>query len=157
MSSQSSTPARSTRSQRSKIKSPRAARDGSPYFSPRRQDAQARNKDPYASDSSDSQAEASGKRFDAYGNDTYEQIQRRREAAIVLDSPELLMMHAQARNDSIPGTRYYFTKMLCGYLDENDTYEVIKEPPKEASKEPEKGKEKNQGKGKARESAGGSS
>lgn len=37
--------------------------------------------------------------------------------------------------------------MLCGYLDENDTYEVIKEPP--VQKESEKGKEKlKQGKGK---------
>ena len=34
-----------------------------------------------------------------YGNDSYEQVQRRQEAAIILDSPELLMMHAQARND----------------------------------------------------------
>jgi hypothetical protein len=35
----------------------------------------------------------------SYGNDTYEQVQKRREAAIVLDNPELLMMHAQARFD----------------------------------------------------------
>jgi hypothetical protein len=81
------------------------------------QDAQARNKDPYGSSSSDS---ASG-RFDAcvfpplafppedgnraademrrYGNDSYEAVTARREAAIVLDSPELLMMHAAGRND----------------------------------------------------------
>ncbi len=31
--------------------------------------------------------------------DTYEQSQKRREAAIILDNPELLMMHAQARFD----------------------------------------------------------
>ncbi len=37
--------------------------------------------------------------FVSLGNDSYEQLQQRREAAIVLDSPELLMMHAQARND----------------------------------------------------------
>jgi hypothetical protein len=35
----------------------------------------------------------------SYGGDSYEQIQQRREAAIVLDNPELLMMHAQSRND----------------------------------------------------------
>jgi chitinase len=39
----------------------------------------------------------------SYGNDTYEHVQKRREAAIVLDNPELLMMHAQARFDvSLP-------------------------------------------------------
>lgn len=76
----------------------------------------------------------------SYGNDTYERVQKRREAAIVLDNPELLMMHAQARFDvsssgmswaqwlisvqSIPGTRHYFTKILCGYEDEKDPYSV---------------------------------
>lgn len=34
-----------------------------------------------------------------YGNDSYEAVTARREAAIVLDSPELLMMHAAGRND----------------------------------------------------------
>ena len=43
-----------------------------------------------------------GSRAFSYGNDSYEQVQQRREAAIVLDSPELLMMHAQARNDVGP-------------------------------------------------------
>lgn len=116
------------------------------------QDAQARNKDPYASDSSESAYEGTGKKYDSYGNETYEQVQQRREAAIVLDSPELLMMHAQARNDSIPGTRHYFTKMLCGYLDENDTYKVINAPPAEKGPEKERSKSK-QGKGKGKDSA----
>jgi hypothetical protein len=40
--------------------------------------------------------------------------------------------------------------MLCGYLDENDTYEVVKEQP--VQKEPEKEKSK-QGKGKGRDSS----
>jgi len=35
----------------------------------------------------------------SYGNDTYENIQKRRMAAIILDNPELLMMHSQARFD----------------------------------------------------------
>lgn len=34
--------------------------------------------------------------------DTWEQIQKRREAAVILDNPELLMMHAQARFDVCP-------------------------------------------------------
>jgi len=90
------------------------------------QDRQARNKDPFSSEeeSSDSAWEGQSRKFDVYGNDTYEQVQKRREAAIVLDNPELLMMHAQARFDSIPGTRHYFTKILCGYEDEKDPYSL---------------------------------
>jgi hypothetical protein len=39
--------------------------------------------------------------------------------------------------------------MLCGYLDENDTYEVIETPPNEKESEKEKPKSKNsKGKGK---------
>ncbi|KAI9049848.1 hypothetical protein LZ554_005998 [Drepanopeziza brunnea f. sp. 'monogermtubi'] len=90
-------------------------------FTASMQDRQARNKDPYSSDSS-SDEELSTRRFDTYGNDSYENIEKRRQAAIILDSPELLMMHSQARGDSIPGTRHYFTKILCGYHDEKDTY-----------------------------------
>ncbi|KAK0100872.1 hypothetical protein ONS95_007318 [Cadophora gregata] len=97
------------------------SRNEPPPFTASMQDAQARNKDPYESseDSSDD-----GGRWDAYGNDSYENVQKRRMAAVILDSPELLMMHAQARSDSIAATRYYFTKMLCGFHDENDTYPV---------------------------------
>ncbi|KIN02536.1 hypothetical protein OIDMADRAFT_178475 [Oidiodendron maius Zn] len=98
----------------STTKPPSAQRPSSPTFTPSMQDAQARNKDPYAL-SSDSESESSS-RYDAYGNDTYEAIQLRREAAVVLDTPELLMMHAQARGDSIPATRYHFMKQLCGYV-----------------------------------------
>jgi len=86
------------------------------------QDAQARNKDPYADSSSDSPYEGPSKRFDRFDMETYEYVQKRREAAVVLDSPELLMMHAQARGDSIPGTRHYFTKLMCGYGDDEDPY-----------------------------------
>ncbi|PBP23740.1 hypothetical protein BUE80_DR005380 [Diplocarpon rosae] len=85
-------------------------------FTASMQDKQARNKDTFESEDSSSE-EAD------YGNDTYENIQKRRMAAVILDSPELLMMHSQARSDSIPGTRHYFTKILCGYEDDKkDTY-----------------------------------
>jgi hypothetical protein len=45
-----------------------------------------------------------GELFDAdhacrYGNESYTTLVTRREAVYVLDNPELLMMHAQARND----------------------------------------------------------
>lgn len=35
----------------------------------------------------------------ATADDSYEATQRRREAAIILDNPELLMMHAESRQD----------------------------------------------------------
>ncbi|PSS19970.1 hypothetical protein M430DRAFT_227697 [Amorphotheca resinae ATCC 22711] len=126
MSSASSTPQSHKSSSKSKPSKPSSARPphSPPLFTPRMQDAQARNKDPYASSSSEGGVgSGSGRRYDAYGNDTYENITKRREAAIILDSPELLMMHAQARNDSIPGTRHYFTKQLCGFLDEEEREE----------------------------------
>lgn len=35
----------------------------------------------------------------SYTDDSYEAVERRRWAATILDCPELLMMHAQARQD----------------------------------------------------------
>lgn len=49
----------------------------------------------------------------SYGNDTYENIQKRRMAAIILDNPELLMMHSQARFDvSITFSPFPFLLLL---------------------------------------------
>jgi len=130
MSSQTS----SSKSSKSKAKQPRSSQDSTPLFTPRMQDAQARNKDSYASSSEDSPWEGAGRRFDAYGNDSYTNTQLRRAAAVILDNPELLMMHAQARNDSITGTRHHFTKQLCGYLNEKETslpLEKAQEKPKQ--------------------------
>ncbi|KAH8590305.1 hypothetical protein B0O99DRAFT_691741 [Bisporella sp. PMI_857] len=122
MSSHSSTP-RPNKVSKRKLTSSASPRP----FSARQQDAQARHKDPYPSDSSSDSAawEGYGGRYDAYGND-YVTTQIRREAAIILDTPELLMMHAQARNDSIPGTRYYFTKRMCGYISKEELEEELK-------------------------------
>ncbi|KFX86564.1 hypothetical protein V490_09028, partial [Pseudogymnoascus sp. VKM F-3557] len=50
-------------------------------------------------------------------DDSYEAVERRKWASTILDCPELLMMHAQARQDTIPSTRLHFTKLLCGYDD----------------------------------------
>ncbi|EPE30640.1 hypothetical protein GLAREA_03607 [Glarea lozoyensis ATCC 20868] len=81
------------------------------------QDRQARNKDPFASDDESDDSEGGwGGRWDAYGNDTYANTQLRRDAAIKLDNPELVMMLAQSRNDSIPATRNYLTRIMCGFL-----------------------------------------
>jgi len=82
------------------------------------QDRQARNKDPFT-----------GKPFPATISDeegggevpaadaAFESRQKRRWAATILNSAELLQLHALARNDSVPGTRQHFTKILCGYED----------------------------------------
>ncbi|TPX13158.1 uncharacterized protein E0L32_006358 [Thyridium curvatum] len=50
----------------------------------------------------------------------FAQAERRRNAMAVLDSPELLMMYAQSRGDSIPATRLHFMKIMCGYEEEEE-------------------------------------
>ncbi|KAI9640082.1 hypothetical protein NHQ30_011484 [Ciborinia camelliae] len=81
-----------------------------------KQDQQARNKEPeevnYQGESSDE--ELTGQSYDLFGNESYINVLMRREAVAVLDNPELLMMHAQARNDSIPSTRLHFLNRLSG-------------------------------------------
>lgn len=79
------------------------------------QDQQARNKNLYRGESSGSDKGPSRKSATMYKQESYEAVEKRRAAAVILDSPELLMMHAQSRGDSIPGTRQHFTKILCGY------------------------------------------
>ncbi|KAF7870506.1 hypothetical protein EAF04_004250 [Stromatinia cepivora] len=85
-------------------------------FTRLKQDQQARNKEPddvdYEESSSDD--ELTGKSYDLFGNESYTSVIIRREAVAVLDNPELLMMHAQARNDSIPQTRLHFLQLLSG-------------------------------------------
>ncbi|KAH7407399.1 hypothetical protein BKA64DRAFT_666483 [Cadophora sp. MPI-SDFR-AT-0126] len=143
-SSSSSRPRTSTpRSTRARVP---GSRNEPPPFTASMQDAQARNKDPYeSSEESSDDGGWGGGRYDAYGNDSYENVQKRRMAAVILDSPELLMMHSQARNDSIAATRYYFTKLLCGYHDEKDTYPVdgqVAEKEKEKTRDREREREK---------------
>ncbi|KAF4628122.1 hypothetical protein G7Y89_g10028 [Cudoniella acicularis] len=113
-----STPSRTTKPP---AKSTKTSHSSSPLFTPMMQDRQARNKDRYSdSDDSDSPWEGPGSRFDAYGNDSYANVQLRRDAAIKLDNPELVMMLAQSRNDSIPATRLYLTKIMCGFITQED-------------------------------------
>ncbi|KAL1901386.1 hypothetical protein Sste5346_001791 [Sporothrix stenoceras] len=47
--------------------------------------------------------------------DDFANLERRRHATAVLDSPELLMMYAQSLNDSIPAVRMTFMRIMCGY------------------------------------------
>lgn len=95
-------------------------------FTPKMQERQARGTNVMSSDD-----DSSDQNFDPNYNpyetaETWEQKQRRRLAAVILDSPELLMMHAQARSDSIPGTRHHFTKILCGYQEPENEYPFAK-------------------------------
>ncbi|CAK7198996.1 hypothetical protein SEUCBS139899_001664 [Sporothrix eucalyptigena] len=46
--------------------------------------------------------------------DHFSILERRRQAALVLSNPEMLMMYAQSMNDSIPSVRMRFTRILCG-------------------------------------------
>ncbi|KAI1388911.1 uncharacterized protein F4822DRAFT_404355 [Hypoxylon trugodes] len=87
-------------------------------FTPEMRDRQARGKDPYVSsdDSSDWPSEDTRKyRAGGTKDEPHEVVERRRIAAQVLDSPELLMMAAQRDNESIPATRLRYTRMLCGF------------------------------------------
>ncbi|KAH8811671.1 hypothetical protein F5884DRAFT_782942 [Xylogone sp. PMI_703] len=91
-------------------------------YTPAMQDAQARNKEPLRDplgDSSDE--EMADPRYDQFGMERFEFIEKRRQAVIILDNPELLMMQSLVRGDSIQGTRHYYTKIACGYDPEFDT------------------------------------
>ncbi|AEO71510.1 uncharacterized protein THITE_2123963 [Thermothielavioides terrestris NRRL 8126] len=39
-----------------------------------------------------------------------------------LDNPELLLMHAQSTGSSVAAARLYFTKMLCGFDQEESAH-----------------------------------
>ncbi|KAI1003725.1 hypothetical protein K3495_g4479 [Podosphaera aphanis] len=95
-----------------------------PAFTAMMQDRQARDKDPYASSDEYEEYlfEYKGRRKPK--RESYEVLEWRRQAAVILDSPELLLMFSQSRNDSVTGTRHYFTRMLCGYLDEDEISEL---------------------------------
>ncbi|KAJ4369173.1 hypothetical protein N0V83_006257 [Neocucurbitaria cava] len=57
--------------------------------------------------------------------ESYEQRQRRDEAACILESTEMLIWYAAARNEgnceqSIPATRHYYQNIVLGVLDNED-------------------------------------
>ncbi|KAK0651230.1 hypothetical protein B0T16DRAFT_74941 [Cercophora newfieldiana] len=99
-------------------------------FTPQMRDRQARGKDPYhsgegsdGSDLSDRETNA-GSRLRMGGSrlekEDFSRTERRNKAEAYLDSPELLMMYAQSTEDSMAGARLHFTRMLCGYDNEDD-------------------------------------
>ncbi|KAI0913578.1 hypothetical protein F4824DRAFT_79681 [Ustulina deusta] len=110
-------------------------------FTPEMRDRQARGKNPYHSDSEDSdwvpaQESRSGDGGGAAGSgnghgssrgnagpsrarfhkrdESFAVHDRRRVAAQILNSPELLMMAAIRDDESIPATRLKYTRVLCG-------------------------------------------
>ncbi|KAI0013212.1 hypothetical protein F4779DRAFT_441780 [Xylariaceae sp. FL0662B] len=88
---------------------------GADVFTPEMRDRQARGKDPYeSSDSSDWTGGPLGYRAGGGKDEPFSILERRRVAAQVLDSPELLMMAAQRDNQSMPATRLRYQRMLCG-------------------------------------------
>jgi hypothetical protein len=57
-----------------------------------------------------------------YGNESYTTLVTRREAVYVLDNPELLMMHAQARNDVCGHYFFVLLLVLCIALNLDATH-----------------------------------
>ncbi|TGJ78519.1 hypothetical protein E0Z10_g10247 [Xylaria hypoxylon] len=113
-------------------------------FTPEMRDRQARGKNPYDSDSDDSDwvtgqgtgtgiGDGNGSTGSALGNAGPQRVgarkrdepfivyDRRRMAAQILDSPELLMMAAVRDNESIPATRLKYTRVLCGVEEQSTT------------------------------------
>ncbi|RFU29357.1 hypothetical protein B7463_g6958, partial [Scytalidium lignicola] len=104
---------------RSKDSTPKASSSNSRQskkYTPAMQDAQARNKEPLRESLDDSSDDdLADPRYDQFGMERFEFIEKRRQAVIILDNPELLMMQSLVRGDSIQGTRHYYTKIACGY------------------------------------------
>ncbi|KAI3327771.1 hypothetical protein HD806DRAFT_531109 [Xylariaceae sp. AK1471] len=105
-------------------------------FTPEMRSRQARGKNPYYSDSEDSdwtqgQEQGSGSGSGSPGTvgpnricapkreEPFAVYERRRMAAQILDSPELLMMAAVRDDESIPATRLKYTRVLCGLEEPN--------------------------------------
>ncbi|KAK1761460.1 hypothetical protein QBC47DRAFT_356535 [Echria macrotheca] len=104
-------------------------------FTSQMRDRQARGKDPYhsgdGSEGSDDLSDREGTTTTTGGRlrmgsgrfekEDFARAERRDQAAAFLDNPELLMMWAQSTDNSIPGARLHFMKMLCGYEDDMAT------------------------------------
>ncbi|KAM0276869.1 hypothetical protein ACHAQH_006287 [Verticillium albo-atrum] len=67
------------------------------------------------SDGDDTGFIGGGGASDRLRGETFEAFRRREWARDVLESPEMLMWYASSREDSIPGTRLFFTRVLCGF------------------------------------------
>ncbi|OLN92032.1 hypothetical protein CCHL11_01441 [Colletotrichum chlorophyti] len=117
-----------------------AAAAQQPSFTPAMRDRQARGKDPYPQSHSPADSDldldfegldSPSPRVGRLGHlgpssgatrgdaaDSYEERRRKKWAVDVLADPEMLATYACSRGDSIPGTRLYFTRILCGFDNE---------------------------------------
>ncbi|KAH7156817.1 hypothetical protein EDB81DRAFT_400767 [Dactylonectria macrodidyma] len=94
-------------------------------FTPEMRDRQARGKNPYSKSSDDSDDDGPmmvGNRG-GIDSDSFAERERKGEAMSVLDSPDTLMAHALANNDSVTGQRLRWMRQLCG---------IEEKPPAEA-------------------------
>ncbi|KAI0097712.1 hypothetical protein GGR51DRAFT_462669 [Nemania sp. FL0031] len=136
------------------VSSPASSAANSP-FTAEMQNRQARGKDPYdldseGSDDDDDLAPHGGSGSGGEGSSTgnirrqsqrsgtpkkpepYAVYDRRRTAAQILDSPELLMMAAMRDDASVPATRLKYTRVLCD-LEDRSTPVPSRESPTRAS------------------------
>ncbi|KAK4115713.1 hypothetical protein N656DRAFT_394417 [Canariomyces notabilis] len=60
--------------------------------------------------------------FGSFEKEDFARAEARQKALAFLDNPELLRMYALANEDSIPGARLHFTKLLCGFEDEEQKH-----------------------------------
>ncbi|KAH6621160.1 hypothetical protein B0J18DRAFT_466772 [Chaetomium sp. MPI-SDFR-AT-0129] len=92
-------------------------------FTAEMRDRQARGKDPTSSaDNSDRDERAESRLRLGSGRvhkEDFAQREKRQKAIAFLDNPELLRMYAESTGETMAAARFHFTKMLCGY-DEDD-------------------------------------
>ncbi|CBX93100.1 predicted protein [Plenodomus lingam JN3] len=88
---------------------PDSSSSSSSHFTAGQRNAQARHKEWTCS---------SGSGQTSRNAESYEQRQERDRAATILDSVEMLMWFAAARNESIPQTRHYYQNIVLGLKNE---------------------------------------
>ncbi|KAL6855184.1 hypothetical protein ACO1O0_006322 [Amphichorda felina] len=93
---------------------PSAAAPSEP-FTPAMRDRQARGKDPYSHSRAghDDVMQAHLGVGQGLPSETFEEREKKEFAMAVLDNPDMLLMHAQARGDSVAGQRLRFLRMMC--------------------------------------------
>ncbi|KAL2160378.1 hypothetical protein VTH06DRAFT_1551 [Thermothelomyces fergusii] len=100
-------------------------------FTPEMRDRQARGKDPYQSGDGSEGGNLSDRESGSTSRlrlgssrvekEDFARVESRQKAIAFLENPELLMMYAQSTGESIAAARFHFTKMLCGYDQEEET------------------------------------
>ncbi|KAF2141189.1 uncharacterized protein K452DRAFT_358993 [Aplosporella prunicola CBS 121167] len=97
------------------------AQPAHPPYTPLQQDRQARNRPTYIHQESrpgasrTAAAHQGANRLALARDETFEERERRYKAARILESNEMLIWHAAARNESIPQTRLHFEKIVAGF------------------------------------------